>query len=315
MQRSVVLALSLALAGCAGTEPLLTAHPPSAAPLATRASASAAANQETEIRGGSEAELREFAARALTYNYPGAPEGKTLILVGSLPEDLPFSLQLPENARIVGSIARPGDGGTEMILDVPLAPEAAVAFFDEQFVQAGWERFEAAQGGTGFVAASWPSATFCLKQDRATIYLSTVPLTDEATDVRINVQQPAQYSPCEQGSYGPLDDPMRLIPELRSPPGSTIQGGGGGSSSDGSAEVTTSVITELSALELAAFYGEQLAGAGWQQIEQGTGSRVAWSAWTISDDEDKLWNGLFLAIESPFVLDKRSLSFQIERAD
>ncbi|MGH2621422.1 MAG: hypothetical protein ACRDHG_12755, partial [Anaerolineales bacterium] len=250
MPRILVIMLGLGLAACAGTAPLLTPRPQAATLTNGSASEPTEAGQGTEIRGGSEEELREFIGRALTYNYPGAPEGKTLILVGSLPEDLPLSLRLPEGARVVGTIARPGEGGTEMILDVPLAPEPAVAFFADQFVRAGWERFETAQAGAGFVPASWSNATFCLEPDRATIYLSTFPLTDEATDVRINYQQPAQYSICEQGSYGSLDEAMQLIPELRAPPGSTTQGGGSGSSSGDSAEVTASLITELSAVEL-----------------------------------------------------------------
>ncbi len=314
MERKLLLTLSLGLAACAGTAPLLTDRPQPSGQETSPYLELAGASQGAEIRGGTEEELREFAARALTYSYPGAPEGKTLILVGSLPEDLPLSIRLPEDARIVGSIIRPGDGGTELILDMPLRPEAVVTYFDDQFTQAGWERFEEAQFGAGFVQASGPSAMFCLDEDRGTIYLSTVPLTDEMTDVRIQLQMPAQYSPCEQGSNGPLDDGMRLIPALKSPAESTTQGGGASSSGD-QAEVTTTLITELSAVELAAFYGDQLSRAGWELIEQGSASRVAWSAWTISDDEDRLWHGLFLALESPLVEDRRSLWFQVQRAD
>lgn len=314
MQRKLLITLSLGLAACAGTAPLLTDQPQVDAKVTGGESESARVSQGAQVQGGSEEELREFAARALTYSYPGGPEGKTLILVGSLPEDLPLSLQLPEDSRIVGSIIRPGDGGTEMILDVRLRPEAVVTYFDDQFTQAGWELFEEAQVGAGFVAGSWPSATYCLEQDRGTIYLSTVPLTDEMTDVRIQLQMPAQYSTCDQSSYGPLDDGMRLIPELRSPPETTTQGGGGSSSGD-QAEVTATLTTKLSAVELVAFYGDQLSEADWQLLEQGKGSRVAWSAWTFVDDEERLWHGVLLAFESPVVQERRSLSFAIQRGE
>lgn len=314
MQMNLVIALSLGLAACAGTAPLLTDQPRTPTAEADLNREPAGPFRGAMIQGGSEEELREFAARALTYSYPGAPEGETLILVGSLPEDLPVSLHLPEGARIVGSVTRPGEGGTEIILDFPMTPEAVITYFDDQLSKAGWEEFEETQVGAGFVPASWPSVTFCLEKDHGTLFLSTVPLTEETTDVRIQLQIPAQYSPCDQVSDEPLDQGMQLIPALISPPDSSTQGGGVSSSGD-SAEVTTALRTKLSAVELAGHYAGQLSGAGWELIEEGKAARVAWSVWTITDDRDKLWNGLFLALESPLIPDGRSLWFQIQRSD
>jgi hypothetical protein len=272
------------------------------------------ASYESEVVGGDEAELREFIGRALTYHYPGATGGTT-VLVGGLPENLGFDLPVPEDSRVIGSIVRETmEGGTEIILDVDLAPEDALTFYREQLLQAGWEeQTQQAYGGGGFASGSGPSTTFCLGENDAVIFLSAYAQPGLPTELRLNIQQEAQYSACIAQAMG-MDEAMQLIPSLVSPLDSLIQSGGG-SSGDGMAETSAVLKTELSMGALAQQYAPQLVEAGWKPLAQDEEPELAWSSWSIADAEGQEWSGLLLIFRSPLVPEKVLASFRVDRGD
>ena len=310
--KRVALILLFAVAGCSGRE----VAPSGADAVANETPASGpasgtAAPGETRVVGGDEASLREFVGRALTYHYPGA-EGGTTVLIGALPEDLSFELPVPESARVIGSILRgPLSGGAEVILDVDLTAEEALAFYQERMLDAGWEEPPQQAYSGGFVSGSWPGTTFCLGTDEALITLSTYEASGQPTEIRLSIQQPAQYSACLPESTG-MDAASRLIPVLESPPGSLIQSGGG-SSGEGMADTSAVLSTELSPGELALRFAGQLEEAGWKQQAQDEAQEVAWSAWTKHDSEGQEWSGLLLIYESPIVPDKIFAWFRVDR--
>jgi hypothetical protein len=266
---------------------------------------------EIVVIGGDEISLREFIGRALTYPYPGAEEQETVISIGLLPEELPVELPLPEGSRVIGSIARGESVGTEIILDVPMKPEAAIAFFREGYTGAGWSELSEAAYGTGFVSASSPSQTFCYDEDEIMIYISAREIPDEPTDVRVNIQRQVGYSPCDPDSTHGMDDAYFLIPSLTSPSGTLVQTGGS-SSGQGEASVTASLKTDLSADELAEHYGGQLSAAGWMLGESGSTKHDSWSYWTIEDEEGTEWGGFLIIVESPANPEKRYAWFQVD---
>jgi hypothetical protein len=271
------------------------------------------ASYESEVVGGDEAALREFIGRALTYHYSGATGGTT-VLVGGLPENIGFDLPVPEDSRVIGSIVRGTmEGGTEIILDVGLAPEEALTFYREQLLQAGWE--EQTQQGLsgGFVSGSWPSTTFCLGENEAVIFLSAYAQPGLPTELRLNIQEEAQYSACLAQPMG-MDEAMPLIPSLVSPPDSLIQSGGG-SSGEGMAETSAVLKTELSMGALAQQYAAQLIEAGWNPLAQDEGPELAWSFWSVADAEGQDWSGLLLIYKSPIVAEKVFASFRVDRGD
>ena len=268
---------------------------------------------ESEVVGGDEAALREFIGRALTYHYAGATGGTT-VLIGGLPENLGFDLPVPEDSRVIGSIVRGTlEGGTEIILDVDLAPEEALAFYREQLLQAGWEeQTEQAYGG-GFVSGSWPSTTFCLNENDAVIFLSAYAPPSLPTELRLNIQQEAQYSACLAQPMG-MDEASGLIPSLVSPPDSLIQSGGG-SSGEGMAETSAVLRSNLSTGALAEQYAAQLLEAGWKPLAQDEEPELAWSFWSVADAEGQDWSGLLLIFKSPIVPEKVFASFRVDRGD
>jgi hypothetical protein len=311
--RRIVLVLVLTAACTRGEQassgPEATASE-SPAPIST---SSSPASYESEVVGGDEAALREFIGRALTYHYPGATGGTT-VLVGGLPENLGFDLPLPEDSRVIGSIVRGMmEGGTEIILDVDLTPEEALTFYREQLLPAGWEEQTQQAFGGGFVSGSSPGTTFCLNENDAVIFLSAYAPPSLPTELRLNIQQEAQYSACLPQPEG-MDEASRLIPSLVSPPDSLIQSGGG-SSGDGVAETSAVLRTELSMGALAEQYSAQLLEAGWEQLAQDKEPELAWSFWSVADSEGQDWSGLLLIFKSPIVPEKVFASFRVDRGD
>jgi hypothetical protein len=272
------------------------------------------ASYESEVVGGDEAALREFIGRALTYHYPGGTGGTT-VLVGGLPENPGFELPVPEDSRVIGSIVRGTmEGGTEIILDTDLAPEDALTFYREQLLEAGWEeQTQQAYGAGGFVSGSWPSTTFCLGENEAVIFLSAYALPGLPTELRLNIQQEAQYSVCLAQPMG-MDEASGLIPSLVSPPDSLIQSGGG-SSGEGMAETSAVLRTELSTGALAQLYASQLVEAGWKPLAGDEEPELAWSSWSVADAEGQVWSGLLLIFKNPIVPEKLFASFRVDRGD
>jgi hypothetical protein len=267
---------------------------------------------EVEVVGGDEESLREFIGRALTRRYPSAEEGDTRIMIGLLPEDLPFELPIPEGSRIIGSIVRGDPTGTEIILDAPLDPEEVISFYHEALIEEGWAVPPEQAYSAGFVSAPWPSHTLCYNDDEVVLAMSAVEIPGEPTDVRINIQSPAQHSPCDpEGVYG-VDDSYGLIPTLMPPPGALFLSGSSGSGQD-EASVTATLIIDLTVEDLANHYGMQLSEEGWTPGERGTSEQVSWSSWTIKDEDGDEWGGVLIILESPTDPEKRYTWFQIDK--
>jgi len=267
---------------------------------------------EAEVIGGDEAALREFVGRALQYIGEGEA---TTVLIGALPDDLPFELPLPEGSRVIGSTVRSSQaGGTEVILDVDMPPEAVVTFYQEQLLQGGWEEAPDYGSGVGFVSASWPSTVLCLNQDEAQISINALAVPDKATDVRLHIQSPVRYSSCDPQVYGPYDEASAMIPELIAPEASVVQSGGS-SSGDGMADTSASLTTDLSPAELAESYADQLREAGWIQIAREAAEELAWSTWSTTDEEGQQWAGMLLVAANPVVSDRVFAWFRVERAE
>lgn len=310
--RRLMLVLLIAAAGCSrGNQP--AGEPEGQPPEPSNLESGGAVPGGAEVIGGDEASLREFVGRALHYNIPGETQSTT-VLIGALPEQLPVELPIPDGARVIGSTVRgPQAGGTEVILDVDMAPEAVLEFYQEQLGQAGWERAPEFGGG-GFVSPSWPSASFCLNQDEAVIYLTATEVAGAPTDVRVSIQAPVEYSACDPQAYGPMDEASGMIPDLVSPAGLVVQSGSS-SSGEGMADTTASLTTELSPAELSDSYAEQLQEAGWALAFRQSADEMVWSTWSKDDEEGRPWAGMLMVSSNPVVKDRLFAWFRVERAE
>ena len=87
------------------------------------------------------------------------------------------------------------------------------------------------------------------------------------------------------------------MPWLTPPPGVRITSSGSGGSTD-SWETRATAQTSMSAAELEAHYARQLEAGGWTRRDWRADGILAWSAWTVADD-DRQWSALLYVLEEP----------------
>lgn len=263
-----------------------------------------------EVRGGDEAAMRELLGRTLHYGIPGAE--RTLILVGELPEDLPFDMPLPEKARVIGSVDRGYRHGTEMYLDVDLPPEETVDYFRLVLAQGGWEFPEEDGRERGFVSGSpSPAQKFCHKAIDSQLWLRALTTPGGSSDLRITYHPTTDYSTCMAG-IGAVERVQRIMPALVTPPGSRTLGGGSSSSSTGMGDISTTFETDLPAEEIEDHYSSKLLEQGWQKLGGGTAETAAWSFWRLEGEGNETWIGTLLVVERLADEDERLAWFSVE---
>jgi hypothetical protein len=276
-------------------------------PLAAQDDASA-----IEVVGGDEQALREFIGRILSPMYAPPTKGEQQILIGSLPDNLPFDLPIPQDARVVGSMVLGDSIGTQVILSIPGTAEEVTSFYADALSGAGWRDVSQGTSGTGFVGTVAANRAFCDANDNYIMLTAIEPQSGEGgvMDVRLQTQSPAQFNQCTAQVQGSTQ-PNSPIPPLETPPGTTMRGGGSSGGSNGEWAVSADLRTDLDAEALATAYNEQLEGAGWSQVNTGSAEGSAWSTWTFADDQDAQWGGTLLVIESPTAPDARFAYLQV----
>ena len=323
---SILFFLSLPLTACTALLPQSSAPEEAAAP--SNAPASGVVVEEVfeqvvvsqsggeagpvtvEIIGGDEAALREFVARQVTY--PGSETDHIRVYLGSLPPELPYSLPLPEDARVIGSVQHTSYAELQVLQETSLTPDEVHSFYAQALPDAGWAVAPAPNYGGGFVSSDF-GATYC-QGEETFLTVSAGELPDGKTDVRVFVQASQGYSPCVPSpDYG---DPLsELIPALKNPPGTRMSnGGGGGGSSDSDAYNETHLEGDLSAVDAAAYYNDQLAAAGWTLVESGSADGLGWSIWTLTDADGDAWTGTLLVSDIPPGSGKLFAYVRVERA-
>lgn len=283
-------------AGDTPTEQEATALPP-----ATGSDSSGEPDQTGQIQiiGGDEQALRDFIGRYISPGYPGAPVSDTLILIGGLPEDLPFPLAIPEDAVVLGSVVQEPPFGITIIADTQLSAEEVTAFYAGALSGDDWQ--EATNYGPtgGFVTQPAQGATYCYGDDEASLNFSAMELPDGGTDLRLYIQiiEDGLYGPCQQVPY---EDPAAgLIPLLIAPEGVQMQatgGGGGGGGASYEQSMTAVLLTDMSPRALAEHFAAQLVEAGWVLQVEDSGEGAAWSNWLVTDEDGDVWSGLLMII-------------------
>jgi hypothetical protein len=168
--------------------------------------------------------MRELAERLLIIQAPFAiPQSPPELLVGRLPDGLPLDLPLPVGTRIVGSMRRerpllPGAAVisgqmTEIVLDVPSAPEDVLHFYEHEMRARGWPLRD--NGGAlrpgGFTPVPMhPGRTFSREPDGPLVSVRAADLPGRLSDVRINVA-PARARPPGFGVLPSLAPPQGVV--------------------------------------------------------------------------------------------------------
>ena len=223
-----------------------------------------------------------------------------------LPEALPsgFDIPLPPGARVVGSVmVAEEDSAAEeaqIILDVATDPREVERFFQEELAESGWYRPQsfALRGyvaAEGTLVSSMPFLLFCNDAEDISMQITISPAEDGLSGVRIASSDPSGFLCSRSGRSAPT---LSILPTLKVPPGSKIEGSGTGDGGDqANAEVT--LLTDLTAVALAEHFGGQLEKFAWVLMEEGADGPSAWSIWKYEDSDGNPWVGLLLAIDLP----------------
>lgn len=247
------------------------------------------------------------------------------LLVGQLPDNLPFELPIPEGSRVVGSLARSPEH-IDLLLDVPLPPEQALAFYKERLQAAGWSELEQPMGMPqrgGFVHSSilaqHLNVYFCKGPRGPSLHFSALREQAGFTDVRLDLNLDERESPCGQAARMRKQRMHRpgfeeLIPPLVPPAGARQRDGSGGGGSD-SWYSTATLEADVDLATLTAHYASQLAQGGWTRTDAGSAGPVVWHTWTFQDEDKEPWYGMFFMLKLPGKEREYFLYIRIELTD
>ena len=251
---------------------------------------------------GEENQLEQFVLRLLAPPLDQRNHQPRLF-PGTLPEDLPIDVPVPENGRVLGTLVRSAEQ-IEIVLESNLTPEEVVAFYRTQLASQGWsepEDFMRPHMG-GFTHAGFGPhnyITFC-QGVGASLTLNIAQRENAVSDIRVHINLSSEGNPCNQQRrlrhqrYGHYD----MLPPL-APPAGTQQRGGGGSSGDTEAHSTATLKTDLALDALIQHYSEQLSKSGWTRSSEGTSGPIAWHTWKFTDEDQQSWNGMFFILHKP----------------
>ncbi len=257
--------------------------------------------------------LQQLLQRLVGYSYPGAPSQEAQIYVGKLPEKMPVDIPLPEGSQVVGTVVR-GEESIQIVLDTNNPPDRVLEFFRQQLSAAGWSTQDQSVGPSGgFVPSGISNEIILCKSIKGpSLFLSATSEKGAPTDVRLNLNtSKTQQYPCSQ-PRGAQSLAQSLMPRLVAPSGAQQNESGSGGSSTGSAYNNATILTDQKASELASFYGDQLAKAGWTKQDSGQSGPIAWSTWTLRDKDGANWKGLFFALDLPGTPSRRFVYLRID---
>lgn len=247
-----------------------------------------------EVVGGDEETMREFIKQWLIPVYPDGSNQDVTVYISSMPENIPYDLPAPDGARVIGSIT---GNWTDylLIFDSSLSSKSIHEFYAQSLIEKGWHEAPTQESG-GFTSQSDLYSGYCYKDDIAFLSVETPSLPDRKTGIRLSLDiTPDTYMCNPDSNFGaPYTG---LIPSLNAPNGMMVQGGSS-SAGDIDAEVTATLKGNLSEIELAEFYNEQLLTAGWTIQNSDNGGGSAWSNWTFKDEKETNWIGTLIVIKA-----------------
>lgn len=233
------------------------------------------------------------------------------LLPGELPPALPFELPLPESTTVIGSLVRQAETGgaqIEIILDVGQSAQAVKDFFKERLAEQGFVAGDEMEGEGGvFVSApdlQVVTLAMCYEEKDLVLWMNAFEMESRPTEVRLNIQTEAEYSPCAREDQGRMpqshSELLSVLPQLTAPQGARMLGGGSGSSSTSYPAIqvvyaSADLETELSPEALAGHFESQIEQAGWQLVESGHTASAAWSTWTFARDGSP-WSGMLIIL-------------------
>ena len=232
------------------------------------------------------------------------------LFLGKIPENLPIELPVPEQSRVLGTLAR-SETQVEIVLESDLKPEEIASFYRTQLASQGWNEPEDMQPHRqgGFMHNNfgpYTHMTFCRESNIAGLTINVQQLQSATTNVRLNLSLDREMNPCVQQARNRRQMMLHqrhhrmfeMIPPLSPPPGAQQRGGGGGSGSD-EVHTTATLKTNLTLDIVAKHYADQLVQGGWTQTGAGADGPMAWYTWRFTTEDQEPWRGLFFVLKTP----------------
>lgn len=249
---------------------------------------------DVTIHGGDEAALRAFLRQYFVQTFAPS-QGRTDVYIGTLPPTLPFTIDLPANVTVAGSVVNSIEyTNTHLLFSVNGDVPETMALLRGQLEDQGYAT-PAGYGRHGvFVTASIDYLPLCSPDGKSTLTISGRNLADGVGVLHfyINTMSP-DASPC--GATTPVEDEFSaLLPTLEPPvPISVFQSGGG---SDGTGqEMTIRFTAETTVEALAETYNAQMEALGWKQTGASQSELMAWSGWSLRQDSQTYIASLYIA--------------------
>jgi hypothetical protein len=273
---------------------------------------------QNEVEGWRRLAQRLMTQGPMAGHILGGPTAE--LYLGRLPDHLPYSLPLPPDSRIVGSVA--DKTKASIYLDVDRSPDEVWQFYREHMQAPEWDIFEPDQPPThgGFVP-TMPRLGLVFCQGPANLGGPSLTVHarygDAATEVMLLVANDPHWSSCppepeyyyrRRGSSGSVNarhrsGPMphqrrqELLPPLRAPARAMMTGTGMGtwplyqlSQAD--------LETELDLGAVVDHFAAQLTRAGWTYRDGGQAGPVAFSTWTLQPETEEAGPGLLVALRT-----------------
>jgi hypothetical protein len=139
-------------------------------------------------------------------------------------------------------------------------------------------------------------------------------MAEGKTGIRLTLDTNPDPHMCDASAAGSGYSHDKLLPQLKAPEGTFVQGGGGGMS-DRDAETTASLNSKLSPDELLEIYNQQLVDSGWELQNSDSGEGGAWSQWALKDEQGKDWLGSLIIVKSSPDSDSLYAVLRIEKGE
>lgn len=271
-----------------------------------------AQDRPVQIIGGDEEQVRALLSRMFSVEMfsMSASETQPAIYVAAPPDELPFDVPLPEGTVVIGAMVDVymANNG-QLYLDVPGTMQEIEAFFAQAMQDAGFSPAQM-QRSAGFTSGSFNNRAYCSADNQLLINL----LIGEAREgglAPVNLGWQEAYPGSCEADPRMMGGIPAVLPTLQMPSGARVTTAGYGGGGD-QAQSTATIVTSLSAGEIAEAVAEQLTAEGWTQLGSETGDILAVSVWTITDENARAWRGFLAIIASDE--DTLTALFQVNRS-
>jgi hypothetical protein len=258
---------------------------------------------------------RELAAALIGSGFGGE---STDFFVGTLPSGLPDDFTLPEGAQVLGGVSTDGFGfplnpfGSSspperriIVADVPSRSSSVKARHDSTLVGRGWSRMTSVPPNQQVCQRRQSSSTalFCREDTVLRRFISSQGNEGARLKVEYRTGGPmSRFCNRPQSSAGLMRDVPR--PSLEPPSEAAIVLG---RRRIGSFSSYPRVESDLSSVELASHYADQLRDQGWTLEARKEDRGAVNQSWRLEDDSGQTWRDFLVVMPFPGTLEKKIL--------